>query len=97
MSGLPERLAAWPAGKSLPMTINDRGRNPAQADRTLHAPAEARRAVRDLAKNGGGEAAGVLARSTGRGPCANLRNRQPVSFSGLLFWASDDKKLVLSN
>jgi len=50
MSGLPERLAAWPAGKSLPMTINDRGRNPAQAGRTLHAPAEARRAFRDLAR-----------------------------------------------
>ena len=64
----PERLAAWPAVKSLPMTINDRGRNLAQAGRALHAPAEARRAFRDLAKSGGSEAAGVLARSTGRGP-----------------------------
>jgi len=54
--------------KRQPMTINDRGRNLAQAGRALHAPAEARRAFRDLAKSGGSEAAGVLARSTGRGP-----------------------------
>ncbi len=32
------------------MTINDRGRNQAQAGRALHAPAEARRAFRDLAR-----------------------------------------------
>lgn len=60
MSGLPERLAAWPTVKSLPMTINDRGRNLAQAGRALHAPAEARRAFRDLAKSEGGEAAEAL-------------------------------------
>ena len=36
--------------KSLPMTINDRSRNLAQAGRALHAPAEARRAFRDLAR-----------------------------------------------
>ncbi len=31
MSGQPERLAAGETVKILPMTINDRGRNPAQA------------------------------------------------------------------
>jgi len=73
------------------MTINDRGRNPAQAGRTLHAPAEARRAFRDRGKSGGGEAAGVLARSTGRGP-RSFKHR--FLFSGLLFWISCDTKLL---
>jgi len=41
MSGQPERLAAGATVKSLPMTINDSGRNRAQAGRALHAPAEA--------------------------------------------------------
>jgi len=50
MSGRPERLAAKWTVKSLPMTINDRGRNLAQAGRALHAHAEARRAFRDLAR-----------------------------------------------
>ena len=48
MSGQPELLAAGLTVKSLPMTINDGGRNMAQAGRALHAPAEARRAFRDL-------------------------------------------------
>jgi len=78
MSGQPERLAAGLTGKNLPMTINDRGRNLAQAGRALHAPAEARRAFRDLAKSEGGKAAGVLARSTGRGPRSP---EAPVSLS----------------
>jgi len=72
--------------KRQPMTINDRGRNLAQAGRALHAPAEARRAFRDLAKSGGGEAAGVLARSTGRGP-RSLKRRFP--FPGLLLLSSE--------
>jgi len=41
MSERPERLAAGATVKILPMTINDRGRNQAQAGRALHAPAEA--------------------------------------------------------
>ena len=38
-----------------------------QGSWALHAPAEARRAFRDLDKSGGGEAAGMLAGATGRG------------------------------
>ena len=49
--------------KSLPMTINDRGRNQAQAGQALHAPAEARRAFRDLAR---AEAAEPLERRPGQ-------------------------------
>jgi len=63
MSGQPERLAAVATAKSLPMTINDRGKNQAQAGRALHAPAEARRAFRDLAR---AEAAKPLERRPGQ-------------------------------
>ncbi len=70
MSGQPERLAAWSAVKSLPMTINDRGRNQAQAGRALHAPAEARRAFRDLAR---AEAAEPLERRPGQQGVGRVR------------------------
>ncbi|PKK88236.1 MAG: hypothetical protein CVV64_19760 [Candidatus Wallbacteria bacterium HGW-Wallbacteria-1] len=45
---------------------------------TLHAPAEARRAFRDRRNCGGGKAAGVLRRSTGRGP-RSIKQRFPFS------------------
>ncbi|MDX9816814.1 MAG: hypothetical protein RBT06_07730 [Smithellaceae bacterium] len=59
---------------------------------TLHAPAEARRAFRDRGNCDGGKAAGVLARSTGRGP-RSVKHRFP--FSGLLFRASGYKMTIV--
>ena len=59
---------------------------------TLYAPAEARRAFRDRGKSGGGEAAGVLAWSTGRGP-RSLKHRFP--FPGLLFRVSGYKTTIV--
>jgi len=70
MSGQPERLAAGATVKSLPMTINDRGKNQAQAGRALHAPAEARRAFRDLAR---AEAAKPLERRPGQQGVGRVR------------------------
>ncbi len=78
MSGRPERLAAGATVKSLPMTINDRGRNQAQAGRALHAPAEARRAFRDLAR---AEAAVPLERWPGQQGVGRVRIGKLVPFS----------------
>ena len=86
MSGQPERLAAWSAVKSLPMTINDRGRNQAQAGRALHAPAEARRAFRDLAR---AEAAKPLERRPGQQGVGRVPSSTGFPFPGLLLLSSE--------
>ncbi len=101
MSGQPELLAAGLTVKSLPMTINDRGRNQAQAGRALHAyPRGTGLSRLDCgspkgfprpSQSGSGSAAGALARSAGRGSCADrgpgCRSiRQQLPFPGLLVW-----------
>ena len=86
MSGQLERLAAGATVKSLPMTINDRGRNQAQAGRALHAPAEARRAFRDLAR---AEAAKPLERRPGQQGVGRVPSSTGFPFPGLLLLSSE--------